>query len=310
MPCFDRFRNKGGVYCWTETKSRQQRKVLSVFMDYYIYGDFYIILNFIMNLFMLMLTAILRQKRCYIGRMLLISVLMAIASMVILLVAWNIRTVQLLLLFVQVGLLTRVSYEYEGRAGWIKDSISFLGLSFLSGGFIQAVLEQFSDTLHGKNRYPMLWVIAAMIFLFLLFLIFRREIAKERQRQKSCVEVIVRHGSREYAIKALYDTGNHLRSPYTGESVAIISRSMADKIQLSEGQNPLLIPYRSIGGSGNLWAYRLDYICVDGGMQRKHMLVAVSDNLSKEIPMILNVEQKKERGVGQENVQKDSTEKR
>lgn len=306
-PCFDRFRKNNEIYCTAETKLRQYRKVLFLFMEYVVYGDFYWIVNFIMNVFMLIITAMLRQRHCHIGRMLIVSAAMAFVSLAVLFLTWNHRGIRLCFMIPQIAVLTGISYDYEGKASWCRDIFAFLGISILCGGFVTAVLGQIPDSLYEKNRYPMAWVIGAVIVLFLLFVIFRWEIAKERQRQKSMVNVLICHGNREYAIKALYDTGNHLRSPYTGESVAILSEVFARKIQLDKGQKPLCIPYRTIDGSGTLWAYRIDCIQIERGVQRKHVLTAVSDKLTGEIPMILNVEQDRETKRGHKKVHEEST---
>ena len=54
-----------------------------------LYGDIFFILNFIMNLFLILITAMLRQKRCRWCRFLLMAALQAAISLVFLYIFWG-----------------------------------------------------------------------------------------------------------------------------------------------------------------------------------------------------------------------------
>ena len=62
-------------------------------------------------------------------------------------------------------------------------------------------------------------------------------------------------------------------------------------MDLEKGQNPLLIPYHSIGGDGLLKAYRMEWIRIEGEGCKKEFLVAVSENMKEgqNVQMILNI---------------------
>ena len=110
--------------------------------------------------------------------------------------------------------------------------------------------------------------------------------------------VLIRYGSREARILALQDTGNTLRDPITGESVLVVSESVARTITglsgddlrdpvttVASGKVPglRLIPYHAVGKSGGfLLGLRCDEVKIgkmDGGR-----LVALSPDgfVSKE----------------------------
>lgn len=120
---------------------------------------------------------------------------------------------------------------------------------------------------------------------------FRWELISQGQERKNIRTVRVIHHGKEAEVEALYDTGNQLVSPYTGEGVVIISKSLSETVGLPCGQNPILIPYHSIGGSGLLKAYRLECIQMQGGICKRELLAAVSEELDyrQRIQMILNI---------------------
>ena len=54
-------------------------------------------------------------------------------------------------------------------------------------------------------------------------------------------------------LDALYDTGCHLKNPYTGKSVGILEKQMALKlVDLEDELSMRLIPYKSVGNDKGL----------------------------------------------------------
>lgn len=254
-----------------------------------LYLDIYLILNFIMNLFLLMITAIVRQKRCHIFRLFLSSFAVSVVSAFITYYFWGNMAGQIVLAVIQMGGLVILAFEFEGMKVWISDFITFVFLTFFAGGSIGAFV---GFLYHGKAKdNSIVWIVVAVIILFILFFAFRWEIIQGQHQKKSVMSAKIVHKGREYRIRALYDTGNQLISPYTGESVVVISKKLSEKMKLSEEQNPVLIPYSSVGGNGLMEAYRIDYIYLPNGKTRKFFLAAVSENLNEKnnVQMILNI---------------------
>lgn len=257
----------------------------------YLYIDIYIILNFIMNLFLLMITAIVRQKRCHIFRLFLSSFAVSLLSAVSTYYLWGNMIWQIILAVIQMGGLVILAFEYEGIKARISDCVTFVFLTFFAGGSISVFVGFLSHGINRSEGISIVFIIVAVIFLFILFFVFRWEIIRGQHQKKSVMSAKIVHKGKEYRIRALYDTGNHLISPYTGEGVAVISKKLSEEMELNKEQNPILIPYTSVGGSGLLEAYRIDYVYLSDGKTKKSLLVAVSDNLREQsdIQMILNI---------------------
>ncbi len=148
----------------------------------------------------------------------------------------------------------------------------------------------FSRGGESSQKFSLLFLLVSVFLLYILFRFLRTSIAKQELRRESMANVTLIHNGRELVVKALFDTGNHLISPYTGEPVFIISKELSESLELKKNLKPLLIPYNSIGGRGLLEAYRLELVQFQDGSTRKNFLAAVSDNIctDKEIQMILN----------------------
>lgn len=259
-------------------------------METYFYVDFYVILNFIMNFFLLIITAMLRQKRCRFCRFLFLSCISAVISACYTYFFWERAVIQMGAAILQIGLFVFLAFGWEGWKQFAGDSAVFSFLTFFTGGFTGAI-QSFLQRIKAPGKNSAVWILLAVFLLFLLFFLFRWEITRQEHFRKNIRTAKVFHRGKEEKIKVLYDTGNQLISPYTGEKVAVISQELASKMELEKGQNPLLIPYHSIGGDGLLKVYRMEWIRIDGEGCRKEFLVAVSENMKEgqDVQMILNI---------------------
>lgn len=251
------------------------------------YVDMYFILNFILNLFFALMTAMLRQKRWRLFRFLSMSLLMAFFSCLIM--VW-IRNFAAVLELCRLLFFCPAFFGRSSKKEWLKDTGMLLGICFFTGGSllgVRSLLEQFYIRQFGHSFFFLLIGTISLLFLFILF---RFEILKQAKMHKNVLHAKIVHHDREEEILVLCDTGNQLISPYTGEKVLIISQKLSERIALTQGQNPILIPYHSIGANGFLKAYRVDALCLEGGSMGEHLLAAVSCELCTQdnIDMIIN----------------------
>lgn len=247
------------------------------------YADLYFILNFIMNWFLLYITAWWLHEPAHNKRWVLLSAACAIFSVII--TSYNFKLPINILAFVELVVLIWQAYRPENLKKFVTEFITYISLSAFTAGMIFMFKEVFA-----RRKFSLLFLLLSVFILFLLFRFLRVSIAAQDLKRKSVVNATLVHNGKTQEIKALYDTGNHLVSPYTGEPVAVISRDLSEWAGLSKSGTPLLIPYHSIGGSGLLEAYRLDILKFQDGSTRKNFLAAVSDNIctDKEIQIILN----------------------
>lgn len=255
------------------------------------YVDIYLILNFIINFFLLILTAVIRQKKGTAGRIIFVSLLFAALSAGTTYLFWNELTARVLIAMPELGAMVYAAYSPETLKDWCRDMGTFFSLTLFCGGGM-TVCSSLENTLFSGIPISSIEMIGVSVVLMsIAFFLMRRQWARQRYRQQTMVWVELSHRGNSTASKALVDTGNCLTSPYTGEGVWIMSEKLAGEIGLSEKSLPVYIPYRSLGGNGMWEAYRLERALVDGKQSYENVLVAVSPHLGEmdEIQMILNI---------------------
>lgn len=94
------------------------------------YVDMYFILNFILNLFFALMTAMLRQKRWRLLRFLSMALLMAAFSSLI--IVW-IRSFAAILELCRLIFFCPAFFGRGSKRDWCKDTGTLLGISFFTG---------------------------------------------------------------------------------------------------------------------------------------------------------------------------------
>lgn len=259
-------------------------------MRYYWNIDVYFILNFILNLFLTTVTGMVCQRKCHMMRILLVSAVVGLSSIATTYYGWGNGGMQITFAVLQVILMNLMAFSWEGKDVFWKTFITFWILAFFVGGIMSGVHNVIDQMAKKTSTYSFWWILVSVVLLFLVFCILWQNILQRVHEWETVTVASIIHENKQYTVKVLYDTGNQLVSPYTGEGVAIIKKELAQTLRLQETQHPVLIPYHSIGGDGILEAYRIDMVICQK-KKRKKVLVAVSDNFTnnKEIQMILNV---------------------
>jgi len=259
------------------------------------YWDIFWLLNFIMNLFLLGMTAIIRRK--YLRKWRLIGVsLLESGQMTAVLVWWLQRLKEHNgkneILFWQNGMpagliMLEILFAFEMLqfCFWekqfrelLKDLLYFLQVSVLTGGALLLCREWM-----GKEHTTGIWTLfAGTAGIWLVFYIMERYLRQGDKRVNTMDGVIIMGNGRRYPLRVMLDTGNCLVSPYSGERVMIIGETLAQQLEITKTRPPLLIPFQSIGGDGMLTAYRIPRLSLQDGSEVRNFLAAVSPKLSED----------------------------
>lgn len=261
-----------------------------------VYLDVYLILNFIMNYFLLCITGIVRQKRSRPYRWGVVAGICSIVSTVIYM--WSCMQGKGILIFdiLVFPVMVWMAYFPPNRRVWMQDILLCAVMAVMTGGCLYAMMSALTAwqgsiwQRHARvQEYSFWWILSGLLLLSVVFLLIGREWLQQLSFQKNVGEATVVHKGKRVSIRILYDSGNQLVSPYTGERVAVISKALAEQLEIIQEQHPLYVPYRSIGGSGVLPMYRIERLEWKDRESRENILVAVSEQLEQqEIQMILN----------------------
>ena len=142
-----------------------------------------------------------------------------------------------------------------GRSGWSR-SVLFILLSMALGGLAVCMETGGCGVVLCAGA---LWLLCRMGL---------------RSRGRQFVSLAVTYGGKTVRALALYDTGNTLRDPITGEPVTVLSPELGEKLGFGAQvlRDPAaamvpgirLIPARTIGGGGLLAAVRCQRVMIGG----------------------------------------------
>lgn len=259
------------------------------------YWDIFWLLNFIMNLFLLGMTAIMRRK--YLRKWRLIGVSLLESGQMTAVIVWWLQQLKEHngkneILFWQNGMpagliMLEILFAFEMLqfCFWekqfrelLKDLLYFLQVSVLTGGALLLCREWM-----GKEHTTGIWTLfAGTAGIWLVFFIMERYLRQGDKRVNTMDGVIIMGNGRRYPLRVMLDTGNCLVSPYSGERVMIIGETLAQQLEITKTRPPLLIPFQSIGGDGMLTAYRIPRLSLQDGSEVRNFLAAVSPKLSED----------------------------
>ncbi len=207
----------------------------------------------------------------------------------------------------------------------VKTSI-FMALTFVSGGMVMALMlwqEVPSISGAGAMYIPPMTYLRLLCFGTLSFgfsYLLLRLIRRVRLDMGLCDRAEVKIGGKKVFLKAMVDTGNYLKEPYSGKPVALVARTAAKSFgELADFAEPsklagledpekfssggrgsivspesidcrrryTLIPFRAVGSqNGILEGIRTDYIFFRGN-QIENAVIAFYDGDFEESDIIL-----------------------
>ena len=192
-----------------------------------------------------------------------------------------------------------------------RDRLRLLALFFLLSAALAGVLlalgllsgspEQFVGSIYRARISWPLFVVSAAAFYVLMQLLFRQSV---RHGRGEIMEVTITIDGKKQVIRALYDTGNTLCDPVSGESVLVLEQQtlydlwpqevievlrqplppeekMVRLHRMQRGKDFSLLPFRSVGvPSGLMLAFRSDTVTVKGRKYRRALLALSEGPLS------------------------------
>ncbi|MBU3074376.1 sigma-E processing peptidase SpoIIGA [Clostridium estertheticum] len=253
-----------------------------------VYVDVLMLVNFIVNLFILHITVQTLRKRVKL-KWLLISSL--VGSLYVITVLYpSLKWLTFLPFKILIVIIMIVIVFHEKRLLFnIKASLIFLLYSILLAGmcfFIQmnSKKDMSFDVIIINFPYEKLLLSVMIIYM----VIYRVVIFVEDRRKISTLIYTVDIVNKNYikTIKAFLDTGNELRETASNLPVLIVERNILSEISL-EKNNTYFIPYTVVNGtSGRFIGFKPEYINIHinkKNMERKDVIVAFCEyKLSKD----------------------------
>lgn len=229
-------------------------------MYYELYVDSLFLVNFTMNLYLLMLVDQRMLAAARPWRLILGAVCGALAYPVLFLL-WLPVPVKLLLgVAVSLGMLP-VTFSIRGFRSFLKLTESMLCHAFCMGGVLLLFLRCFRIAEGVLAGVFGIMAAGGCVFLF------RRH--SQRQSRETVCRATLKQGGAQMTVAALIDSGNSLCEPISGKPVCVVERAVLHSLWKTP-QGYRAIPYHSIGRKhGILEGYPLQELSVEAGGVRR-----------------------------------------
>ena len=267
-----------------------------------VYLDVLILLNFVVDYFLLLGVKKLNRANTRLRRMMLGSLTAAMCSIAIFLPGENpfLSTLYQLLTAL---LAVWAAFGFGSLPRYLRLCASFFGVSFAYAGIMFALwmaLRPNGMVINNGVVYfdvsPMLLLVSSIV-AYLLILLLRRLTARSELHQRTVQLDVVLEG-RETSMRALVDTGHSLNDVLSNAPVVVAEYAQIDSIlpdncrrlyregnvtDVPEGfeKRFRMIPFSTIGGAGMLPAFRADRVILHEEKQSKAIstcVVAVLDS--------------------------------
>lgn len=242
-----------------------------------VYADVLLCVNFIIDYFLLNLTARVVKTACTFKRQLMGAGVGAVCSLVILLPSMSFILSILLLIFTSA--LTVVATFGAGKLGLLlKQIICFYVASFLFTGtmaVLQKILKTPSLLVRNGVVYYNLSAVLLVLLATLTYLIITLICRYLKRNSEPTCKLSISQGDVNLQIIALVDSGNRLQEPFSEKWVMLLD-SQYEKMFANLDTPKRIIPYATIGGEGILYGFRPENIIVLATGQKLDMYVAFS----------------------------------
>ena len=271
-------------------------------MQTVIYADILFFINFIITFVLLNLTSDFSGNDAHPKRIIPGSIVGGVYSFIILAPTMN----ALLLILLKVIMLLSIvliSFKTVTLKKFISCTMTLLLVSFVFSGIMYSLsVSMLKNRIHVNNGYFYLDIgPIKMIFVITLFFVIIKILKRTvftRKKSDFIYNLFIRSSNEQIMIKALYDSGNFVTDPFTGNPVIIVNISEGIRLVDAEVYYRLkdilnnaefdcipegvrLIPITALGHSQLIPAITVDCVIVDfdtGQINLQKPTVAFTDN--------------------------------
>lgn len=259
----------------------------------YIVLEYLLLENFIINLLMLYLNKIFLNIEVSYKRLVLGSLVASLYSLVYFYPLTYFST-KLLYKIMFTLLIIRISYKYYNLKIYLKELLGFFIISFIFAGATIGAYYTSNNFHNILNReidvsgsFPVIYLVFGVFISVIIAKIVFKYFNQRSIKSNFIADVIIKYKGKQTFLRALLDTGHSLINPFTGDKVMVVeyeklkslvpplvseliaanenNNYKAVELILDELQDEIklnIIPFKSIGRNGTLFAFKPDAVIV------------------------------------------------
>lgn len=240
-----------------------------------IYVDLVILINFIFDLFLMMVvnTILKRNKKMF---RLILSSLFGGLSILALFINFNTLTLFLFKIVISIGMII-IGFGYNDIKYFIKNITHLYLASMILGGFMYFLNINFSYRNEGLifvYKGLSVNIIGIMILGPLILISYLKENKSLKVNYNNYYKCELYFDMKhKIVINAFLDTGNKLKDPYTNKNIILINGDLIDE----RIRSPMYVPYNTLNNHGLLKCYKGCLLVIDNRSTR-NFLIGISEN--------------------------------
>lgn len=227
-----------------------------------IYPDIIFIINFGIDLILLLLHKMIFKSSTSKSRLFLAAAAGGLTAMIAGIFPWmNVYIRFLILNVISLVIMLLIAYGRAGPAKFLRQFISLYLLTYFMGGFINSIyyhsnfrikLIRLGNMIGSNLTWKALAFFVAFACLTIILGLWLFRLANNKKRQTLDTELIL--GDMKVSTKGLVDTGNCLYDPVFGKPVIIIEKKLLMDLMPAEQYRQLLAIKKLIADNGQEYA--------------------------------------------------------
>lgn len=251
-----------------------------------IYVDVIIMENFIINLFLLLLTFRLLRFQYKNAGIYIASLIGALYTLVIFMDV-KFLTSLIFKVFVAIVMIS-ITIDTRKIINILKATITFFIMSFILCGVCFGMVVMQNNYVLGEefsiSNYSIKWLLLSLMILYIVIVRFY-DYLKERALIKNFIyDIYINVGGKILTLKAFLDTGNELRETVSNLPCIIIEDKYLEDIEVKE-EDKYVINYNTITEKGKLKGFKGDKIMIRNNLKDEWTTI---DAIICGSPMILS----------------------
>lgn len=255
-----------------------------------VYIDVLIILNTLVNYFILLSIRKITRSHTSRWRIALGSLAGGVSSMLIFLE--HLGAVMTILKLVTALLMTVITFGIKPLKSLFKKLFWLFAISFVFGGLMFAVYIFFdTDILIYTNGIvyfdiDVTFLVVCSVFSYIVITVITKFTDKKAPKSQEYYVSIQQNG-KMVSCKALMDTGNNLREPFSSLPVVMIEKKLFNQFHIPD-EKLRLIPVSTVNGEALVRAFRPDFLQINDFKTDK-IYIGESIVSHEEYKIILNI---------------------
>ncbi len=255
-----------------------------------VYVDVLIILNTLVNYFILLSIRKITRSHTSRWRIALGSLVGGVSSMLIFLE--HLGAVMTILKLVTAILMTVITFGMKPLKSLFKKLFWLFAISFVFGGLMFAVYIFFdTDILIYTNGIvyfdiDVTFLVVCSVFSYIVITVITKFTDKKAPKSQEYYVSIQQNG-KMVSCKALMDTGNNLREPFSSLPVVMIEKKLFNQFHIPD-EKLRLIPVSTVNGEALVRAFRPDFLQINDFKTDK-IYIGESIVSHEEYKIILNI---------------------